>query len=120
MQLLNSLFVAGHGYRHHPASKMWRGYEAALIAYAAVMCEEWTALGFGDTCLPQIAARGQVRTQAELAELRELPPWLGDPDFHRAHQSNLIRKDPDRYGRLFPGVPPDLPYIWPPGRGAAT
>jgi hypothetical protein len=44
-----------------------------------------------------------------------LPPWIGDDDFHQAHQSNLIRKDPERYGALFPGVPADLPYRWPGG-----
>jgi hypothetical protein len=32
---------------------------------------------------------------------------------HRSHRSALIRKDPDRYGLLFPGVPDDLPYVWP-------
>ncbi|MGI8613947.1 MAG: hypothetical protein ACR2KL_08425 [Nocardioidaceae bacterium] len=41
------------------------------------------------------------------------PPWLGDAELHRSHQSNLIRKDPTRYGPLFPGVPDDLPDVWP-------
>ena len=30
-----------------------------------------------------------------------------------SHRSSLVRKDPDRYGPRFPGVPPDLPYVWP-------
>jgi hypothetical protein len=41
------------------------------------------------------------------------PPWLGDEQLHRSHQSNLIRKDPGFYRPLFPDVPPDLPYVWP-------
>jgi hypothetical protein len=43
----------------------------------------------------------------------EYPPWLGDEALHRSHQSNLIRKDPAFYAPLFPGIPADLPYIWP-------
>jgi len=54
-----------------------------------------------------------VRTQKQLAEAGDLPSWLGDPDVHRSHQSALLRKDPDHYRDLFPGVPDDLPYVWP-------
>jgi hypothetical protein len=54
-----------------------------------------------------------VRPQAELAAADALPPWLGDPEFHRSHQSSLVRKDPEHYGVMFPGVPDDLEYHWP-------
>ena len=43
----------------------------------------------------------------------ELPPWLGDPAFHRSHQSVLVRKDPEHYRKFFPDVPDDLSYVWP-------
>jgi hypothetical protein len=55
-----------------------------------------------------------VRGQAELAVADELPPWLGDEAFHESHRSALVRKDPEVYADLFPGVPDDLPYVWPP------
>ena len=42
-----------------------------------------------------------------------LPPWLGDLEFHRSHQSSLVRKDPAFYGPVFGDVPNDLPYVWP-------
>jgi hypothetical protein len=54
-----------------------------------------------------------MRTQEELSELGGLPRWLGDEDFHLAHRSALVRKDPEHYRRLFPDVPDDLPYVWP-------
>ncbi len=54
-----------------------------------------------------------LRSQADLGTAHELPPWLGDDAFHRSHQSALVRKDPDTYGARFPGVPDDLPYVWP-------
>jgi hypothetical protein len=53
------------------------------------------------------------RVQAELAAAGELPPWLGDPAFHRSHQSALLRKDPPHYRPIFNDVPDDLPYVWP-------
>jgi hypothetical protein len=53
------------------------------------------------------------RSQAELAAVQELPPWLGDPALHLSHRSALLRKDPGFYGPLFPGDPDDLPYVWP-------
>ncbi len=39
--------------------------------------------------------------------------WLGDDAFHRAHRSNLLRKDPEWYGAVFDDVPDHLPYVWP-------
>ena len=39
--------------------------------------------------------------------------WLGDRAFHRSHRSVLVQKDPSHYRPLFPGVPEDLPYVWP-------
>ena len=124
IQVVRGLVVEGYGWRHHPAVKMWRGYLEALGAYALACCHEWTAAGRADTCAGTISAHladhgiGRVRSQEELAAAGELPPWLGDPDFHRSHQSSLVRKDPAFYGPLFPGVPDDLPYVWPPASEA--
>ena len=88
---------------------MWRGHEAALYWYGVAICKEWTGRGYRDTCLDKL-----------LVEIRKMPfhrypppPWLGDPDFHRSHQSNLVRKDPGYYRPYFPDVPDDLPYVWP-------
>src|SRR4051812_37862426 len=101
MQLFNSLTVPGHGYRNHPASKMWQGCEEGIVRYVLTMCEEWTKRGYGDTVAETITTNARerlglekIRTQAQLARARKLPKWLGDPAFHRAHQSNLMRKNP--------------------------
>lgn len=48
-----------------------------------------------------------------LVDEYDIPHWLGDPSFHRAHQSNLVRKDPEHYTPIFGDIPNDLPYIWP-------
>jgi hypothetical protein len=55
----------------------------------------------------------RVRPHEELAAAGDLPPWLGDADFHVSHQSSLVRKNPAHYRPHFPDVPDDLPYVWP-------
>jgi hypothetical protein len=119
IQVVRGLTRSDYGWRHHPAVLMWKGYEEALGRYAYTCCEVWGERGFADTCATTIstdlasAGVSAVRSQAELAAAGELPPWLGDEEFHRSHQSSLLRKDPDHYGPLFPGVPDDLEYVWP-------
>lgn len=120
LQVLRGLTVAGYGWRHHPAVRMWAGYEEALVRYGLEMCGVWTAGGRADTCAASLVTdfagpdgRAAVRTQRRLARDGDLPPWLGDPAFHRSHRSALVRKQPDFYAPLFPGVPDDLPYVWP-------
>ena len=50
----------------------------------------------------------EVRDQRRLADSGDLPPWLGNADFHLSHQSALVRKDPEFYRPLFGDVPDDL------------
>jgi Pyrimidine dimer DNA glycosylase len=126
LQVLRGLTEPGDGWRHHPAVRMWRGYEEALGTYGVTVCRAWFVRGFADTCelkLREELARVGVaapRSQAELAAAGSLPPWLGDPALHRSHQSRLVRKDPAFYRRLFPDVPDDLPYVWPGRQGSQT
>lgn len=120
IQVLRGLTVPGYGWRRHPAVRMWTGYEEALVRYGLDICAVWCGTGRQDTCAATLMAdlvhaTGCVepRLQEELGIAGELPPWLGDPDFHRSHRSSLLRKDPGHYGPHFPGVPDDLPYVWP-------
>ncbi|TDB69915.1 MSMEG_6728 family protein [Micromonospora sp. KC723] len=120
LQVLRGLTRPDYGWRHHPAVRMWAGYEEALTRYGLDVCAVWCAPGRADTCAGSLvgelaAACGltAVRGQAELAEAGELPPWLGREDLHRSHRSSLLRKDPEYYRPLFGDVPPDLEYVWP-------
>lgn len=92
------------GWPNHPASKMWRGYESALALYSLA-------------CLRELECRGRsyphhITFFAQFVTNQSMPPWLGDPDFHRSHRSNLTRKDPKWYGQFW-DEPNDLPYVWP-------
>ncbi|MET9444640.1 MSMEG_6728 family protein [Streptomyces sp. NPDC006610] len=120
LQVLRGLIVPGYGWRHHPAVRMWAGYEEALVRYGLEMCGVWREQGHQDSCAATLVADllafrpgTSVRRQPLLAAAGELPPWLGDDAFHLSHRSALVRKDAKTYAPRFPGVPDDLPYVWP-------
>ena len=96
------------------------GCNVENASYGLTICATWTAAGRKDTCAATIQTdfeaathRRLIRSWSALRTAGELPPWLGDPDFHRAHQSALLRKNREYYLRYFPDVPDDLPYVWP-------
>lgn len=113
VQILNVLHeVTTSGWVNHPAVKMWRGYEPQLAEYGLAVCEEWVKRGYLDNkCGLKIAWHLECATSGDFTMNK--PPWFGNIDFHLSHQSNLLRKDPEHYGKYFPGVPDDLPYVWP-------
>lgn len=120
LQVLRALTVPGYGWRHHPAAKMWTGYEEALVRYGLEICHHWRSLGRADTCattmtteLAELLGTSEVRTQPALAAAAELPPWLGNPALHLSHRSALLRKNPAFYRPVFGNDPDNLPYIWP-------
>lgn len=113
LQVLNVFAGVRKGWGNHPITSMWTGYELSLVKYGLTVCHVWhTEQGYNDTCYGKIRS---LFTEASMQDINraEPPPWLGDPEFHRSHQSNLIRKLPERYGPMFPGVPDNLPYVWP-------
>lgn len=122
LQILRAITIPTYGWQHHPAVNMWRGHVEALTTYGVVVSREWVRRGRPDTCAAQIAefAAGEVLSQADLAARGLLPPWLGDEEFHRAHRSALVRKDPEFYRPVFGDVPDDLPYVWPVRKGGTA
>ena len=105
LQLLKALNGESSGWTNHPATRMWRGYQEALVCYGLAVCSEWISRGYNDTCYEKI------NSYSEDAEV-VMPPWMGDSDFHLSHQSNLIRKDAEHYSQYF-SVPDDIGYVWP-------
>lgn len=101
--LLEALWV-GNGWSRHTAARMWRGYEDALTLYMNLAIDEWVRRGYRNTM------------QRLDVPICEMPHWLGDPDFHASHRSNLLRKEPEHYTQFGWTESPDLPYIWPKGK----
>ena len=107
-QIIRALDGVTQGWRNHPAVRMWRGYEPALITYGLAMCDEWDRRGHADTVRGKLAAH--LREEGRPVHL---PFWTGDEALHASHRSNLLRKDPEFYGKYGWTDPPDLPYLWP-------
>lgn len=103
----NGLPKVHKGWVNHPATVMWRQYPLALAVYGAAMCAEWKSRGYNDTLEPKFLAYLASTDESEI----EMPYWLGDTEFHRSHQSNLLRKDRYYYSLHFV-APDDLPYVW--------
>jgi hypothetical protein len=111
-QILRTLTGVTQSWRNHPAVLMWAGYEEALSAYGRAICREWRiGRGYKDTMYDRFPQPGPDPV---------MPWWLGDPAFHAAHRSNLLRKAPDWYGQFGWSEPDDLPYEWPTRQPALT
>lgn len=109
-QIYLALTQPGYRWQNHPAVKMWRGQAQALALYGHIVCIEWLNRGYRDTLS---AFFMECLQKGTFDEKEKRPSWFGNPDFHRSHQSNLLRKDFSHYHQFFPDVPTNLPYIWP-------
>lgn len=87
----------------HSAVEMWRGYQYALSNYALCICAEWQDRGFHDL----------THERLEFYPDAPLPWWLGMPELHASHRSNLLRKDHGWYSQWKWTEPPTLRYVWP-------
>lgn len=114
-QVLRAITWPTYGWKHHPVTRMWRGFVPALVAYGIACVDEWAARGHADaTRAALLEFTGGVEPDwDELHDRGALPPWVGDEAFHLSHRSALVQKEPRFYGPLFGVVPPDLPYVWP-------
>ena len=114
-QILRALTWPTYAWKNHPATRMWRGFVPALVAYGLANCDEWVRRGHGDTVRESLLdfTGGAAPDVEQLREEGRVPPWLGLPALHVSHRSALVRKDPGHYRRYFPDVPDDLPYLWP-------
>lgn len=104
------------GWENHPASMMWYGHFGQLALYGLVGVEVMKArYKWRFSYQTNYLAHTQFFLQKweEHEDERELPDWLGDEEFHRSHQSNLLRKNPNWYGQFMWNVPHDIEYVWP-------
>lgn len=108
------LHVPGKGgWKNHPATRMWRGYEPALLVYAFSACAEWCNRGFNDNLGEEfiLAFARLTKNTEDWQAIR--PPWADKEELYASHRSNLLRKDNDFYGQFGWKEPDDLPYFWP-------
>lgn len=107
-QIYRALTRQSTGWVNHPATKMWRSYEAALLQYGIAMCSEWIKRGYNDTMLP----RFEEALKPYQGSVVLCPNWIFDTQSQLAYRSNLIRKDSAFYQHLWPDVSAGLEYTW--------
>ena len=88
---------------NHPAVRMWMGYTFALKVYYNEVVKEWIRRGYKNNMILYNIRSGKTY---------RIPNWLGRKDFHDSHKSNLLRKDPEFYGKYNWNVKSDLKYVW--------
>ncbi|MFW9899766.1 MAG: MSMEG_6728 family protein [Candidatus Thorarchaeota archaeon] len=94
------------GWHNHPAVKMWVGYEEALKLYYDWCIAEWINRGY----------KNNMPTEKVNRKHLVYPWWFGNYKFHKAHKSNLLRKNFEYYKQFGWELIINLPYIWPKGK----
>lgn len=106
-------FGKGVGWTNHPATVMVGYHGLWLCRYLRLNIAEATRRGYDSTKSRAHAVRLEPALR-KLGHAPYAPDWFGNEEFHRSHQSNLIRKDPEFYRPKFPlDVPDNLEYVWP-------
>ena len=95
LQILRALRGETRGWRNHPATKMWEGYQDTLISYGIAVCLEWRRRGYNDGVLDQLW-QYTASTPFDTSH----PPWFHNLRFHEAHQASLYQKDPKHYSQF--------------------
>lgn len=102
-QILNVLLgrTQTKGWRNHPITKMWSGYESALQLYHNMCIEEWIRQGYNNNMPLE-----------KITQKIVYPPWFGNDKFHSSHRGNLLRKDYNYYSQFNWSENSELPYVW--------
>jgi hypothetical protein len=114
-QRVESIYIAEvllknnkNGYKNHPIVKLWKGYESYLIIiYLRSILNEWESRGFKNV----LCNEHYKNLVLEINPIIVTPPWI-TKEFIEAHRSNLIRKNPEYYKKLWPNTKEGLKYIW--------
>lgn len=109
VQCLRNIYAGELSWRD---TKAWHRNPAALLAYVHAAEREMVRRGF--PAEPRVI-RAHVALSCAGWSLAPVPPWwFGEPLYHEAQRSHLIRVTPTYYAqRLPPTTRLELPLIWP-------
>lgn len=97
------------GWKNHPASRMWKNYERALLEYQKAICLEWTSRGYKDNCLSRTEA---IFEESSCDRKLVIPEWLTE-ELCSSHRAALLFKDEDFYSQFGWEEKPSYDYKWP-------
>jgi len=101
-KILSTLEGKSKTHRHHPAVKMWNGYDELLKGYLAGSIYEWISRGHSNNM--EIPKFDSFKFK--------LPLWWGGY-IHRTHKSLLIRLNPHHCKDFDWNIGYDIPLFWP-------
>lgn len=101
-QILRTLRGHSHGWKNHPAVKMWMGYEDALAMYMNAMIDEWIARGYKNTMIKETIEKHPP-----------FPWWFTWKPLQESHKAALNRKQPAYYNFDVDDCFMCHGYIWP-------
>lgn len=107
-QILRTLSGVSNGWKNHPAVRMWRCFEPALVDYTLNACQAWCNRGYADTITDKIFEEFPEWVDAQVI----YPSWTHRPDVLASHKAMLYHKDPSHYID-FSGYAHITDYVWP-------
>ena len=99
-------YIVGLKYIYHPAILLWFNYLPALKHYINVHVTECKVRGYENYI-------NIYSKEYSNGIIPEYPPWTKDENFITRHKSNLIRKMPSYYTKMFTDIRNDMQYLWP-------
>jgi hypothetical protein len=110
MQCLRDIYAGALG----RDVRAWRKHPQGLLFYVLSAEKELGKRGMGAVGEHQIVSAFTWISRHEPTMSPKMPSWYGEPAFHLAQRSHLIRVDPVHYARRLPLTTPlELPLIWP-------
>ena len=86
-KILDALQNKTKKYRHHPAIKMWRGYEELLKGYLSCCISQWVNRGH----------KNNIEHPGYISFQNMMLPWWWGGKIHDSHKSYLVYKNPEHY-----------------------
>jgi len=88
------------GWRNHPAVKMWRGYERALLDYIIAMCDEWRDRQYKTTIDTKAKATFKVAlAKGKVSNVLSYPPCIVE-EVATTHRTALLAKHYEWYSQF--------------------
>ena len=112
------------GWYNHPATKMWRGHESALLNYIGAMVTEWKFRGYKSTIFDKAERTFDRALELDLVtDIHPVlnPPWMDEQDKYEAiastHRLALLVKEYEWYSQFgwaedTGTAPSTYEYIW--------
>ena len=103
-QILRTLRGHSHGWKNHPAVRMWEGHVDALGLYMNAMIDEWVTRGYKNT----------MDKYEPTEDNPKFPWWFYWNPIHESHKASLKRKESKSYTHLdVDEIYMKHGYIWP-------